>query len=288
MFKTSYTHSSLQFRKVTGVAPLLLFLLLFSCKTSQKLSTESPLNLTQIKTETLFNSPQIISLLYLSKKDLGKYQLDVAYSEAELVKTSDFAEKNKAEAAINAGFFNVTKGGSVTFLEFRDSMVNKLSTADGRWSKPDSVLNGAVVIDKKGRLIIESAKSTQQYLSSKNEAAVLVAGPLLISDSKSVHLPATSLINLRHPRSCICTTDSEVVFIVIDGRSEQAAGMNLYEVQQYLLRLGCRFAINLDGGGSSTLWTKTRGIVNHPSDKTGERPVANALLILKTKVNHRH
>ncbi|MCK4879516.1 MAG: phosphodiester glycosidase family protein, partial [Bacteroidales bacterium] len=44
---------------------------------------------------------------------------------------------------------------------------------------------------------------------------------------------------------------------------------------------GCIDAINLDGGGSTTMWTKDNGVVNRPSDKRGERPVANAILILE-------
>lgn len=60
--------------------------------------------------------------------------------------------------------------------------------------------------------------------------------------------------------------------------------MSLKEVQQFLLRLTCKDAINLDGGGSTTLWINdgnTKGIMNKPSDKEGERPVANILLIKK-------
>lgn len=270
--------------KIVNALLVFTIFLIVSCKTIRPAGISedaSPFTLVQIKTDTIYSSPQIISLLHLPLKTLKSSSLVLAYSEAELVKTSVFAERNKAIAAINGGFFNVTKGGSVTYLEIQDSMVNKLATADGRWSKPDSVLNGAIVIEKKGKLLIETSRTPEQYHTSKQEAAVLVTGPLLISGSKPVKLPSTNLINLRHPRTCICTTDSEVVFIVIDGRSTQAAGMNLHETQRYLLNLGCMFAINLDGGGSSTLWTRSRGIVNNPSDKTGERPVANALLIVK-------
>ena len=69
--------------------------------------------------------------------------------------------------------------------------------------------------------------------------------------------------------------------MTVDGRTEEAEGMNLMEVQKFLLELGCVDAINLDGGGSTSMWTSEKGLVNNPSDKTGERPVANALIILK-------
>lgn len=57
--------------------------------------------------------------------------------------------------------------------------------------------------------------------------------------------------------------------------------MNLLELQKYLLSLGCKDAINLDGGGSSTMWINNKGVVNLPSDKNGERSVANILMIIR-------
>ena len=71
------------------------------------------------------------------------------------------------------------------------------------------------------------------------------------------------------------------MFVAIDGRSKSAEGMSLNEAQKYLVSLGCVNAINLDGGGSTTLWIKNGGVVNHPSDDTGERDVANAVLLIK-------
>ncbi|RMD98315.1 MAG: phosphodiester glycosidase family protein, partial [Calditrichaeota bacterium] len=65
-----------------------------------------------------------------------------------------------------------------------------------------------------------------------------------------------------------------------DGRQEgYSAGMSLFELAEFMRGLGCTEAINLDGGGSTTLVVASR-VVNRPSDKTGERPVANALLLV--------
>jgi exopolysaccharide biosynthesis protein len=55
-----------------------------------------------------------------------------------------------------------------------------------------------------------------------------------------------------------------------------------------MLALGCEYALNLDGGGSSTAWVAGKGIVNYPSDNKkwdhqGERSVATALLFFLTK-----
>ena len=44
--------------------------------------------------------------------------------------------------------------------------------------------------------------------------------------------------------------------------------------------LGILNGVNLDGGGSATMWIAGRGVVNDPSDSDGERPVSNAVVVL--------
>jgi hypothetical protein len=56
--------------------------------------------------------------------------------------------------------------------------------------------------------------------------------------------------------------------------------MTLRRFARTFLDLGAVEAVNLDGGGSSAMWIKGRGIVNSPSAPGGERPVVNALMIL--------
>jgi len=142
-------------------------------------------------------------------------------------------------------------------------------------------MNGAIIITKGSEIIIEPANSEQYYESSEQESAVLITGPLLLLNSEKTEIPDSKFVNNRHPRTCLCTSKKSIVLITIDGRQKEADGMNLIETQKFLLSIGCINAINLDGGGSTTMWTKNRGVVNSPSDKSGERAVANALLIMK-------
>lgn len=91
---------------------------------------------------------------------------------------------------------------------------------------------------------------------------------------------SNSIIYGRHPRTAVALTfDGDLLFIVVDGRTKRNAGMKLKELANYLVKLGARQAINLDGGGSSSMIIKGR-IVNHPSDG-GERRISNGILITK-------
>jgi len=87
-----------------------------------------------------------------------------------------------------------------------------------------------------------------------------------------------------HPRTAVGYSRDKrfLVMAVIDGRQPgYSRGVDLYELAAIMLEFGCYEALNLDGGGSSTLVICNK-IVNHPSDPTGPRPVANALLVIST------
>jgi len=228
----------------------------------------------QIETDSLFNSPQVICIFSIAKKDTSTF-FHLAHHPSQLKKTSQFANENKATVAINGGFFDTEKGGSVTYLEAADSVFHFSKNIRNK------VINqGAVIIDQKGKLHIEVALTQYYYQQSKAEQAVLFMGPILLNNGLKARLDPSGLISNRHPRTCICETQDHIKFITIDGRQINAAGMNLWELQNYLLSQNCLTAINLDGGGSTTMWVKEKGIVNRPSDFFGERPVANALLLL--------
>lgn len=84
----------------------------------------------------------------------------------------------------------------------------------------------------------------------------------------------------RHPRTAIgMTNKGECVWVVVDGRQPFSAGANLEELARLMISLGCRDAINLDGGGSSTFFLGGR-VLNSPSDGL-ERKVSDAVLLFR-------
>ncbi|MCX7918036.1 MAG: phosphodiester glycosidase family protein [bacterium] len=83
-----------------------------------------------------------------------------------------------------------------------------------------------------------------------------------------------------HPRTAVAFNSTYIYFVVVDGRTSNSVGMT-YDQLGYFCRdsLGAQFAVNQDGGGSSTLWVKGLGVVNYPSDSS-ERYVANGLVMV--------
>jgi hypothetical protein len=81
----------------------------------------------------------------------------------------------------------------------------------------------------------------------------------------------------RNPRTAIgITSTNQLLLVTVDGRTTAGVGMTLSELASYMINLGCVRAINMDGGGSTTAWTRSNGVVNTPSDGS-ERSVTSAL-----------
>lgn len=78
-----------------------------------------------------------------------------------------------------------------------------------------------------------------------------------------------------------------MIILTLDGRTDQALGMTLAELTDFMSVLKCKDAVNLDGGGSTTMWISGKGengVVNMPSDNKkfdhkGERAVSDILII---------
>jgi hypothetical protein len=71
----------------------------------------------------------------------------------------------------------------------------------------------------------------------------------------------------RHPRTALGWNDRYFYLVVVDGRQPAlSVGMTMSELGQYLWELGCQEAVNLDGGGSATLWYDG-AVKNRPSDR---------------------
>jgi Phosphodiester glycosidase len=85
---------------------------------------------------------------------------------------------------------------------------------------------------------------------------------------------------MRHPRTLVGVDRRGVIWLAaIDGRQpEHSVGMNFAELERLCDRLQLTDALNLDGGGSTTMVVKDQ-IVNKPSDVTGPRPVSDAILV---------
>ncbi len=129
--------------------------------------------------------------------------------------------------------------------------------------------------DKMGRLEKKFEKKMED----------IVAGvPQLIKNGKiditwEQEKASKSFVETRHPRTAVAKLkDGKFLMLTADGRTDESAGLDLYDLAKYMLELGAIDAMNLDGGGSTTMFLDGM-VVNRPSDKEGERKVGDAILV---------
>lgn len=110
---------------------------------------------------------------------------------------------------------------------------------------------------------------------------VISGGPYLVKDGEVyVDIREQKLLSIggRNPRTAIgYTKDNKFIMITADGREGSSIGLTLTELAQYMKKLGCVNAMNLDGGGSTVMYVKG-SIANKPPVKGGIA-LSNALTI---------
>ena len=230
----------------------------------------------------LYQVPQSISLIEIDPGAGLKVGVTVSDKMRE---TSRMASEQGAIAAINGSYFDMKRGNSVCFLKVDRQVVD--TTTLGEFARR---VTGAVSIRKgKMKIISWNRQIEKQYKGKKG--IVLASWPLMLKAGRYYDwsLCEKDFIRTKHPRSAVALTkDGKILFITVDGRfPKYAGGVSIPELVHLIRILGGKDAINLDGGGSTTLWLSgapDNGIVNYPCDNKrfdhrGERTVPNILYV---------
>lgn len=149
------------------------------------------------------------------------------------------------------------KAGDVAGVEEGDSVTLRFRSGGLDLSKVDELVSGGPFLVRDGVISVDSAAEKFR----------------------------DDFTDKRHPRTAVGRTlAGDIWFVAVDGRSPASAGATIQELATIMFSLGCRDAINLDGGGSTAL-NILGTTVNRPSDGP-ERPVSNAVLFFGPKSSH--
>ena len=240
----------------------------------------------------IFDSNQYISIVEINtKKAKGRFAL--ASNLGYITPTSKFAKDSNAVVAMNGSFYNMKKPyNSVCY--FKKHGIEEFVFNENMAQRD----NGAVAISAKGKLSVHAADPAnpgniapaQTWPARLDAISVISSGPVLIIDGKNARLDENSFNRNRHPRSAVGAKGKKIYLVTVDGRNaDNAQGVSLWEFTKIMRWIGAEDAINMDGGGSTTLYVEGEngtGIVNHPSDnkkfdREGERHVVNSLLFIQ-------
>ena len=254
-----------------------------------------------------FSSQSICCIKYPA----GNYKTEILHRPGKTAgKPSEIGKKTGARFAVNACFFHVKE--LIPSVYFRVGKNVYGVTDPAETYRVDGVVGFK---DQDGKeMHIEYSDISQYEAVTKDWHTVLASGPMLIKNGEIVvpklmgddadgdnveamnaemktgskirtHYSSAQFYDRRHPRAAVGQDDEgNIYYVVIDGRFKgQGDGASIYETAYICKMLGMTEAINLDGGGSTTLWSEETGVINHPYDNKkwdneGERVVPNLIV----------
>lgn len=194
--------------------------------------------------------------------------------ETTLMPVKQIAEREKLDIAVNASFFSVPTSQEAPDL--------KPGYVVGKPAAPVKNPNWPVVWVEADRKVGIGARA-----DVPKGARQLVAGNCYVLKDGVIVEPAGRVMQVRHPRTVVGVNQqgSRLVLLTVDGRRPGVSnGMTGPDLGAEMLRLGCWNALNLDGGGSTTLVMRDPAtgevkVLNQPSDGR-ERPVADVVGVI--------
>ena len=221
-------------------------------------------------------APRSINVVCITPSSQNR--LGIALPSA-LATTSATGKAEDALVAINAAYFGTTSAGFV-----RINGVDKC--AGSTYSDENYYKNNGVYVFNDNIPNIKEVKSNAAAAKLPDQN-IQCCGPLLTIDNTDIKQENVSHCTTAHPRTVVgVTEDGRVLFVVVDGRFEgKAEGMSTTMLQELMRILGAKHALNLDGGGSSTMYIKGKGVVNHVCnsgstwDKVVERKLASIIYV---------
>ncbi|MBO7519778.1 MAG: phosphodiester glycosidase family protein [Clostridia bacterium] len=240
-----------------------------------------------VKTENSYKDDNVeITVSEYERNNTTIYVADVKLSSASLIKTalaqaaygrnvtektSKIAERAGAILAINGDNYGSRESGYV----IRQGTVYRNTPSN----------NDALAIFADGSFkIINQSEVSANELVENGAVNVFSFGPALVENSEISVSENTEVgkAMASNPRTAIGIIDDlHYVFVVSDGRTNESAGLSLYELAEFMKELGVKTAYNFDGGGSSTL-VFGGTVINNPTtngNSIKERSVTDIVYI---------
>lgn len=207
--------------------------------------------------------------------------------------------KNKASSTYNEiraydSNWNKQSFGNSLFTDMVEVVIDNNEVIDVRYGQPpiDIPINGYILVGREnaGKILLENFHignkvelQITSYPNYENIKAALGGGAIIVRDGVPVKNPDDIVITGEQPRTAIGITRdrSQLLLLTIDGRHTSYKGVSQETLAETMVSLGAYEAINLDGGGSTTMVVNPISgegpiVVNNPSDG-GERKVSNGL-----------
>lgn len=227
------------------------------------LKPSQPIEPTPIKKYEILKPNSYTTVVKIARKYIDNIDVVQANGKVELM--SSFYNRLRCDFLLNGGLYVGGTGASINLL------VNEgKSVTAGNYSK----FSLKTYKDKRFDF------GTYKYTPDLKDA--IGASPTLIVDGK-INIDCLNMdkkiTDYKHPRSAVGMNDDFFFIVAVDGRKLGKLGMTVRELADLMLKLGCIFAMNLDGGYSTQLLHDGKQI----NSVVEKRAVANAIAFFLKK-----
>lgn len=166
----------------------------------------------------------------ISKGELEKIEFDLCQQPTETLKHYYDRQKDKPDLIVNAGFFAMNNG---------NTCFNYIS-------------NGKIVSNvpsyKWGMGVVGNKDLSYGEMNSRNWTGWISGYPNLLDNGEKVYINFAKELDYKARRTMLGYNDTTIYIVCVE-----TPGMNFKQMQNLMLDLGCKYAINLDGGGSTKM-----------------------------------
>ena len=235
-----------------------------------------------VSTADISRDDVVVQTSYLNQyKDkqpgMSKLSEQIAFANQYYTDSSNplyLGENYNVVSGVNASFYNMQTGqpSGVCFVDGVDFGTNAYPCF--------------FAILKDGTAVMDDRANKGNYTGETAIWQAVGGSQWLVRDGEDVTANISGDYNTdRHSRTCVgITEDGKVVLMVLDGRQEPfSCGGTMHELAQIMIEADCKYAMNIDGGGSTTFAARPEGeddvkIINRPSDGS-ERSISSGLII---------
>lgn len=187
-----------------------------------------------------------------------------------------------ALAGVNGTYFNmyISPTRHNTYLRVNGIFIPYEERTKGTWGH-----HAAIARDTTGKWeVLQMPTTSGEWDDNTTHPNLMANGPLLVWNGVYADAYSGTHCTTRRSRTAAgMKGDNKLILLTVDEVADRGVGVTCEETAQILLWLGVVQAVNMDGGGTTTAWIKNEphsGVVNYPSDSSGERGTPNAIAIV--------
>lgn len=197
-----------------------------------------------------YNPEKHITIVEIPKNEIEKFDFAMCEQPKQTLKAFYDSRSDKPDIICNGGFFSLSSGDTV--FNFKDNGKTISNAAQYRWGI--GTINGELKFG---------------CIDNENFDDFVSAYPPLVEEGKAIEITYAKELDYKARRTMLGYNKDHIYIVAVES-----PGMMYAEMQTFMIGLGCEFAINLDGGGSTKILENGKSLTSTLYNRAVDNVVA--------------